>query len=336
MKGPGETGFGTLVYTDYGDGTSESSQFSHSFSSGSTSGEEYEITAYVYPVSDADDQTVDWDSYTLTVWTPPKEVITFPDTLTITDDIKIDDSYAFNVDVTSSSSNYVIDEIEVLVDGVSVVSQSLSGEASTSINIEGYISPSAGDTMMVQAVINGILKSGGKTVAVFVLNQMWRATLRTTLTGLCKCKEDKNPLDNKEGLPFTCWIENESGSGLIQQNNTTFNRTTVEWKYAKGFNLFVWGGRTDTNNVGRYTFANQVPIGYLIDVTLNSTDMHYHGANENNRPLRVCMYEKTIKAVDTGTVLIVVPIWWPGTIHEHFTVTPDEHHDPCALVNNNP
>lgn len=195
VKGPGETGFGTLVYTDYGDGTSESSQFSHSFNSGSTSGEEYEITAYVYPVSDADDQSVDWDSYTLGVFTPLREVFMVPDELTITDDIKLNDYYAFNVDVSSSDSNYLIESIEVYVGGTLNTARSFSDVSSASVSAAGFVSSNAGSTLSIKGVIKGMIKSrfarlltpGG---IVATLDVTWRGMLRGTIFGNCWCPSD--------------------------------------------------------------------------------------------------------------------------------------------------
>lgn len=48
VKSPGESEFGTLVKTDYGNGTDTTSYFEYTFSSGSATGEAYEITAEVF------------------------------------------------------------------------------------------------------------------------------------------------------------------------------------------------------------------------------------------------------------------------------------------------
>lgn len=108
----------TLISTDYGNGTDPVSYFSHTFDTGSTSGEEYEITAYVYAANGVD---IIQDSYNVGIWTQPDEIITMPDELTITDDIKLGDSYAFRFEASSSDSDYVLTEAKVEVDGVEIV-----------------------------------------------------------------------------------------------------------------------------------------------------------------------------------------------------------------------
>lgn len=182
-----------------------------------------------------------------------------PDELTITDDIKIGDSYGFVVEASSSSSNYVIDEIEVFVDGVSVVSHSVYGVASTSINASGILAAPAGDTMTVRADVKGkIIKGGGKIIAAILLKQAWRAILRTSMWGDCECADDNNPLDNKEDLPFWCWIEDDSQGQWVK--DTRFNTTIVEYEVLKANNFFIKKKRKEfTNDAGRYIFTNKVP-----------------------------------------------------------------------------
>ena len=193
IRGPGETGFGTLVYTDYGDGTSKSSQFSHTFSKGSTSGEEYEITVYVYPLSDAADQSVDWDSYTVGIFTPFEEIIMGPDELEITNDIKLNDYYAFNVDVSSSDSNYVIRSIEVYVDETLQITHSFSDVSSASVSAAGFLDSNAGPTIGVKGKIKAAIKSQLVrrllTVGAIVghLDVTWQGMLRGTIHGRCWC-----------------------------------------------------------------------------------------------------------------------------------------------------
>ncbi len=192
VRGPGETGSGTLGHIDYGDGTSKSSQFKHTFNSGSTSGKEYEITAYVYPHSDAADQSVDWDSYTLGVFTPFDEVVTVPDELTIEDDIKLNDYYAFDVDASSSDSNYVITEIEVYVNGTLHTSRSFSDASSASVSTAGFLSADAGSTISVKGLIKGYVKSKFAVLLTpvgiaGVLDVTWRGMLKGTIHGKCWC-----------------------------------------------------------------------------------------------------------------------------------------------------
>ena len=81
---PCEAGFGTLVDTDYGDGSAITSYFQYTFNSGSSTGEAYEITAEVFPVDGQEDPEVaidsDSDSYTVTVYdefTVPIESVTY-------------------------------------------------------------------------------------------------------------------------------------------------------------------------------------------------------------------------------------------------------------------
>ena len=132
VKKKGETGYGTQEYIDYGDGIRTSSQFTHTFNIGSTSGEEYVITAYVYPYTVGNPIVV--DSYTLGVFTPFDEVVTVPNELTIGDDIKLNDYYEFKVDASSSDSNYVITSVEVYVNGSLNTSRSFSDASSASVS----------------------------------------------------------------------------------------------------------------------------------------------------------------------------------------------------------
>ncbi len=204
------------------------------------------------------------------------------------------------------------------MDSVSVVSHAVYGVTSTSINVAGSLDTSAGDIMNVQVNVKGALKIGGKVVAIILVKQLWRATLTTTLFGSCECAIDGDPLDNRENLVFWCWVQEEGESGSKPEgewvSDTRFNATTVEYEVLKINNIFA--NKKDkvlTNNAGFYSFPNQIPIGYFMDVTLKSDDMHLHGDDPipGNRPIRICKYENKEKKVDTGDVALeVIPVQW--------------------------
>ena len=101
------------------------------------------------------------------------------------------------------------------------------------------------------------------------------------------------------------------------------------YEVLKANNFFIKKTRSAfTTNAGRYTFAHKVPIGYLINVTLVSDDMHFHPGKQN--PPRICKYKAIEKAVDTGNVALeVIPKDWEEHIQVNFTVKPDSVHDPC-------
>ncbi len=131
----------TLISTDYGNGTDPVSYFSHTFDTGSKSGEEYEITAYVYAVNGVD---INQDSYTVGIWTPAEEVITVPDELEITDDIKIGDTYAFRGQLRSSDSRYTFTDGKIEVDGVETAVQILEEAAKLAFKLHRYYSRECG------------------------------------------------------------------------------------------------------------------------------------------------------------------------------------------------
>lgn len=72
VKNPSQTGWGTLVKSDYGSSSTKTSNFQYTFSSGSLSGDVYKITAEVFPVAGQEDITIPIDSdsksYTVTVY----------------------------------------------------------------------------------------------------------------------------------------------------------------------------------------------------------------------------------------------------------------------------
>ena len=308
VKGPGETGFGTLAAIDQGDGTSTVSTFSHTFNSGSTSGKEYEITAYVYP----ENGEVDWDSYTLSVWTPADEVITTPDELTITDDIKIGDSYAFNVDVTSSSSNYVIDKVEVLVDGVSVVSKSYDDVGSATITVSGNLPASAGSTMSVTAKIFGKLKPLGK----WTLERMWLGVLRGTVEGFCECIDDGDALGTEPNVPYTCQEESQ----IVKKKRR--NHTRVRWSVWT--NEVTEDGTTATQTDGSYSFIHVVPFGHAVTMWIRGDDLHIHGGQQ-----KICKYEDNEHLKPVGKVFLKqIPVEWV-TRQWVYADSPDATYDPC-------
>ena len=324
VKGPGETGFGTLVYTDYGDGTSESSQFSHSFSNGSTSGEEYEITAYVYPVSDADDQSVDWDSYTLGIFTPFEEVLMVPDELTITDDIKLNDYYAFTVDASSSDSNYVITSVEVYVNGSLNTSRSFSDASSASVSAAGFLSANAGPTISVKGLIKGYVKSKLQALLtpigiVGVLDVTWRGMLKGTIFGRCWCPSDSVNLGGGTSH-YQCSDPNTT----YVYNNVTF----VKWKPPNVNNA---KGEDSPNLQGKYTFAGQIPLSHEINVTMGSKHLHDHRCTDEVFRKRLCKYEQTKELEPIGKVILSrIPIEWERK-EVPFYPSPNVY-DPCVII----
>lgn len=324
VKGSGETGLGTLVYTDYGDGTSESSQFSHTFSSGSTSGEVYEITAYVYPHSNAADQSVDWDSYTLTVWTPAEEVITTPDELTITDDIKIGDYYTFIAEASSTNSNYIIEEMEVFVDGVSVASQSFSADAIIAMSISGYLPISAGSEIEVALQLGGLVRWGSKKAAEeaakkgaviggkWALKRLWQGRLAGGIVCFCVCKDDLKPLDSRRHHPYDC----QEDSQLVQHERN--NTTRVRWTTSNR------SGIQKTDNNGKVHFENGVPYGHDVTMWIKSDHLHNHIGE-----MRICKYETNQWAGKIGEVILGVLPYNERTHIHHFGLSPLDTFDPC-------
>lgn len=119
----------------------------------------------------------------------------------------------------------------------------------------------------------------------------------------------------------------DSQGGFVK--DTRFNTTLIEYEVLKANNILIKKKRRAfTNNVGRYIFSHKVPIGYLINVTLESDDMHYHG--NTVRPLYICKYKHTVKAVDTGNVILeMIPTVWDQDIQVNFSLAPDSVHDPC-------
>lgn len=307
VKGPGETGFGTLAAIDQGDGTSTVSTFTHTFNSGSTSGKEYEITAYVYPESGA----VDWDSYTLGVWTPADEVITTPNELTITDDIKIGDYYTFTAEASSTSNNYVINKIEVFVDGVSVASQSYDDVGSATINVSGYLPASAGTTMSVKVNIWGALKPLGK----YTLERMWNGVLRGTIEGFCECIDDGDSLATEPNVPYTCQEESQ----IVKKKRR--NHTRVRWSTG---GLVKEQGSMATRIDGTYSFIKVVPFGYDITMWIRGDDLHVHGGHK-----QICKYEDNEHLKPVGQVILThIPVQWV-TRQWVYADSPVATYDPC-------
>ena len=316
VKGPGETGFGTLAAIDQGDGTSTVSTFSHTFNSGSTSGKEYEITAYVYPENGA----VDWDSYTLDVWTPADEVITVPDELTITDDIKIGDSYTFTAEASSTSNNYVIDEIEVFVDGVSVLSQSFSEGETISAPVSGSLPITAGSQMGVVLKIKGPLKKAGKTLVRWIVKREFEAALVGIIEGYCQCFEDLDSLDNRPKVGYVC--TNDSGSQ--KKTHTRRNKTLVKWSITGKSEV----GETD--DLGHYVFDN-VPLGHDITMWLQGDDLHWHGDTLAGEELqhRICKYEEDTNVGSLGKVILGLVPTGKRYLGHNFLESPTNTYDPC-------
>ena len=308
VKGPDETGLGTLVDTQYGDGTSTVSYFSHTFESGSTSGEEYEIYASVW-AAHAQYTTA---SYTVRVWTPPEEVITIPDQLTITDDIKLGDYYTFIAEASSASSNYVIDEIEVLVNGVSVQSQNFSDDASPSMNISGFLPTTAGSEMVVEIrVRGGLIKPFLMPIIKWLVKETLRGHLVGSISGFCQCKNDCNLLDCSPCHPYTCMVESQ------EERRTRRNKTQVKWSAGNQSNV-AWA------RDGSYAFWNQVPYGHDVTMWLQGDDLHNHEGQ-----LQICKYEEDTNVGRVGEVVLEVLPKDARWIVHNFLESPVATYDPC-------
>ncbi|MCG9126373.1 hypothetical protein JT359_02115 [Candidatus Poribacteria bacterium] len=314
VKGPNENGLGTLEDIDIGDDTSTSSSFNHTFSDGSTSGEEYEITAYVYPDTDADDQSIDLESYTLEVWTPAADVITVPDSLTITDDIKIGDSYSFDVKVSSSNSNYVINKIEVFVNGVSV-SDTTSTGSSVVTTVSGSIQSTAGQMMYVQVKISGKLISNPLTDLVkWGLERMWHGVLRGTVKGFCECRDDGNNIDSQ-----LVSFSTEEDSRIVIKNR--WNRTRVRWS-VRSPNCRE-DGKMLVQTDGTFSFIHQVPFGHDVTMWIRGDDLHAHGGQD-----RICKYEDDQNVGVVGEVFLTqIPTEW-GPKQVAFQLSPNATYKP--------
>lgn len=321
VKSPGQSGLGTHVDTDSGDGRSTVSRFSHTFNSGSPNGKNYKITAYVYPLSDAQDQSVDEDSYTVTVWTPPEDVITVPNELSISDDIRVGDSYEFSVDASFSSSNYLITKIEVFVDDALTASQRFSGIRNAAIDVSGFLSRNAGSTLSVKAKITGFIKKKltPGTVIIFTLKKTWEGVLRGTVFGRAICFNDENPLDSTR-VSYRCY----NPSPRIYYR---YNRSYVEWD--AGSISGNQRGSDATDSDGEYSFPQTVPFGYNIGLSLSANDLHLHELENKTFSYRICRYSENRGIGEVGTVkLRYIPIRW-NQVEQNFTVPPNSTTDPC-------
>lgn len=333
IKGPDDEGhYGTVVDIDFGDGTATDSDFSYTFNEGSTSGEEYKITAYVY----SGNNEILEDFYTVGVWTPADEVITTPDELTITDDIKIGDYYEFVVEASSASSNYVFSDVEVQVNGKKVAERVFTDAANLSLNVAGIIPENVGASITVTVIAKGGIKStlAGRLVPagiiIFALEKTWEGMLKGTVEGECKCPDDDDPLDSAEST-YTC-----------TDPNTKYkfhNLTKVKWFAVDGPLLCSGGGRKTLNN-GRYSFVNKVPFGYDIILTLSSTDLHVHTRYDeyyNKLPDKnlICVYNKVKNIGKIGKVILKkVPYSWGGGRDRNFYPLPETESDPCLIPYN--
>ncbi len=334
VKGPGETGFGTEIEVDYGDGTSTVSTFQHTFNSGSTSGKQYEITAYVYPDSNTGNGIVDWDSYTLKVWTPFEDVVKV--SKNVTDEMRVGDTYACSFTATSSSSNYVIEEIKVYVDDVLIDSQLYSDVTKGIIHVSGSLKPDVGAYVPVVVKVFGkiidIIGSGSskivKTISKATLGKVWNVILRGTISGKCLCDGDKKPfknaLDNKEGVKYVCRDLN----GQVVNNGTHDNQTSVTWDAGVPHGNELKGGPYRTNDRGFYTTLRSVPLRYNIALDMRSKDLHLHGPRQLQR---ICEYEETEWIRRFGNVkwVVGVPIEWDPPMKLNFLVLPKKVTDPC-------
>lgn len=331
VKKEGQNGYGTEEDVDYGDGIRTSSQFRHTFDTGSTSGEAYVITAYVYPAAGI----VDEDSYTLTVWTPFEDVVTV--SKNVTDEMRVGDSYACSFTATSSASNYVVEEIKVYVDDVLIASQAYSDVTEGIIYVSGSLTPDVGAYVPVVVKVFGkiidIIGSGSskivKTITKGTLGKLWNVILRGTIHGECLCAGDKlpgrNALDNEVGVDYVC----RNLNGQIVNAGAHDNQTTVTWDAGVPHGNALNGGPYETNLRGFYTTKRTVPLGYNIALDMNSKDLHLHGPRKFQR---ICKYDETEWIRRFGNVKwkVGIPIEWEPPKRIDFIVEPISVKDPCA------
>ena len=318
VRSPGEDGYGTIADIDYGDGSETTSYFDYTFSNGSTTGENYKITAYVYPESG----DVDSDSYDVTVWTSFEEAVTV--SKSVTDEMEVGGSYEFSINATSPNDNYVITSIEVSVDGEIIGSKTFDRIKNATVKVAGKISNTVDSVVKVTVKVTGkIVKVGASlsgsaisTIIKATISQAWDVILRGTLQGLCLCDGDIPPGGNA--------LDNETRAinGISIDNSTS-----VVWDggNAGGEDLT---GETNTDWKGEYSFLQEVPLGLNISLTLTSNDFHLHGNNQENQKPLICEYRSTMWIGRFGNVewmpvpLNSIPKAWSLPVRRDFHLNP--------------
>lgn len=243
---------GRLRETDTGSGNKRVADFTYTFSSGSSSGRDYEIEA----VAVDSNSNSGSDSYDLTVWSDMENLVSRP-TRSVSNEMEVGGDYQISFSLSTPNSNYGISRAEIYVDGSRVASRSYSDVTTASISASGTLGTGVGTAVRVLVRFTWkVLLGAGKKMTGGALEYTWNAVVRSKMHGGCTCITDTNPLDN----------------GTFTYNNVSYNNsTTVKYDAARGGHLT----RT-TSPSGRYTFL-RVPVGYHLEMTVNSTDHHRHG-----------------------------------------------------------
>ena len=290
---------GSLKETDYGSGNKRIADFTYTYSSRSSSGQEYEIKAVAYDSQSASGE----DAYDLTVWSDLADVASRP-TRSVSNEMEVGGSYAISFSLTTPNSNYRITRAEVYVDGSRVASRSFSDVTTASIAASGTLSASAGVAVRVVVKYSwAIVTIIGKKLGGAALSFAWDAVVRGKIHGGCTCIIDTNPLDN----------------GTFTYNGVTYNNSTmVKYDAAKG------GNKTRTTSPsGKYLF-DKVPVGYHIEITVMSTDYHRHGTGPYPTPSK-CTYDHNEFQRTLGSTrwYIAGQAWEVETRTVDFPLTPD-------------
>ena len=135
---------GSLKETDYGSGNKRIADFTYTYSSGSSSGRDYEIKAVAYDSANNSGS----DSYDLTVWSDLADVASRP-TRSVSNEMEVGGSYAISFSLTTPNSNYRITRAEVYVDGSRVAPRSFSDVTTASIAASGTLSTGVGVAVRV-------------------------------------------------------------------------------------------------------------------------------------------------------------------------------------------
>ena len=290
---------GVLKETDTGSGNKRIADFTHRFSSGSSSGRDYEIEA----VAVDSNSNSDSDSYDLTVWSKMKDVASRP-TRSVSNEMEVGGSYSISFSMKTPNSNYRITRAEVYVNGSRVASRSFSDVTTASIAASGSLGTDIGTAVRVLVKYTWkVVTSVGKKVSGGLIEYAWDAVVRSKIHGGCTCITEGNALDN----------------GTFTYDGKTYrNSTTVKWDAARG------GNKTrTTSQSGRYTFLT-VPVGYHIEMIVKSTDYHRHGTGQYPEASKCTYDHDELQRTLGSTRWFVGGLPWEVETREvNFSLTPD-------------
>lgn len=291
---------GVLKETDAGSGNKRIADFTYTYSTGSTSGREYEIEAVAFDSNSNSGS----DSYDLTVWSDLTDVTSRP-TRSVSNEMEVGGSYSISFSLSTPNSNYRIERAEVYVNGSRVASRSFSDVTTASIAASGTLSTSVRAAVRVLVKFTWKVVTGiGKKVGGGVIEYTWDALVRGKIHGRVTCITEGNALDN---------------GTFTYDGNSYSNTTTVKW-YAGS------RGGEDTYHTlaeGGYSFQN-VPVGYLFDMIVKSKDYHRHGTGQYPEPSK-CTYDHKERRDEIGKTKWFVggmPWSWE-TQQADYPLTPD-------------